>query len=162
MGKKYLDLLEKYVTYACIASFSVMAIMGVLQVVFRYFLQQSLDYSEELCRYTFVWSVFFGSVICYRRGSHAAIEIFIKMMPAKVRKAVLIISSITSATFFALLVVQGLDITLDAMDQSSASLGVSMAYAYAAVPVGGLLLFVFAVEGLWRQIWPDYSGVSSL
>ena len=159
MGKKYLDSLEKFVTYACIFSFSIMAIMGVLQVLFRYFLQQSLDYSEELCRYTFIWSIFFGSVICYRRGSHAAIEIFVKMMPATVRKAVLIIANITCAAFFVLLVVQGWNITLDAMDQSSASLGVSMAYAYAAVPVGALLLFVYSLEGLWHVIWPDNPGV---
>ena len=159
MGKRQLDSLEKMVTYACIVSFSIMAIMGVLQVLFRYFLQQSLDYSEELCRYTFIWSIFFGSVICYRRGSHAAVEIFVNMMPTKARKAVLIISNITCAAFFILLVIQGCNITIDAMDQSSASLGVSMAYAYAAVPVGALLLFVFSLEGLWNIIRPDNPGL---
>jgi TRAP-type C4-dicarboxylate transport system permease small subunit len=156
--KKVLDHLEKLVTWGCIASFSVMAIMGVLQVTFRYGLDRPLEFSEELARYTFIWSVFLGSVICYRRGSHAAIEIFVKMLPDKVRRVVLLLATITCSAFFALIVVQGWDITVDAMGQASASLGVSMAYAYAVLPVGGLLLLIYSLEILWNIIWPPGSA----
>ena len=69
MGKKALDVLEKYVTWACITSFSTMAIAGILQVVCRYALGKSLDFSEELARYSFIWSVFLGQLSVIVEGA---------------------------------------------------------------------------------------------
>jgi len=159
MGKKALDMLEKWVKWGCITSFSVMAIVGTLQVVFRYGLGKSLDFSEELARYTFIWSVFFGSVICFRHGSHAAIKIFVNMMSATIRKAALIIANLMCLAFFVVIVVQGWVIMVEAAGQSTASLGVSMAFAYASLPVGGVLLVIYSLENLWNIILPDGSAL---
>jgi len=146
-----LDRLERVIRIACIVSFSIMAIMGVLQVLCRYFLNISIEFSEELARYSFVWAVFLGSVLCYRQHSHAAIEVFVKKIPMRLRRPVLVVSSLVCSAFFVLLVLHGTTITIDAMGQATASLGISMALPYAAVPVGGFLLFIYSLEILYER-----------
>lgn len=154
MIRDLLDRLERVIRIGCILSFSIMAIMGVLQVLCRYFVNASIDFSEELARYSFVWSVFLGSVLCYRQRNHAAIEVFVNKMPARLRRPVLILSTLVCSAFFLLLVLHGTTITIDAMGQSTASLGISMALPYAAVPVGGFLLFIYSLEILYERIQP--------
>lgn len=152
MIRDLLDRLESVIKVGCILSFSIMAIMGVLQVLCRYFINTSIDFSEELARYSFVWAVFLGSVLCYRQHSHAAIEIFVNKTPTRLRRPVLILSSLVCSAFFLLLIVHGTSITIDAMGQATASLGISMALPYAAVPAGGFLLFIYSLEILHERI----------
>ena len=40
------------------------------QVFFRYVLNHSLFWSEELARYILVWLTFLGASVAYRRGVH--------------------------------------------------------------------------------------------
>jgi len=83
----------------------------------------------------------------------------VNMMPAMVRKAVLIIANLSCLAFFVVVVVQGWVITVEAVGQSTAALGVSMAFAYASLPVGGILLVIYSLENLWNIILADGSAL---
>jgi len=48
--------------------------LGVIQVFFRYVVQSSLGWSEELSRYLFVWLIFIGSAVALPKGFHIAID----------------------------------------------------------------------------------------
>ena len=82
-----------------------------------------------------------------------------KMMPATVRKAALLIANVACLAFFVIVAVQGWAITLEAVGQTTASLGVSMAFAYACLPVGGVLLIIYSLESLWNIIQSDGSAL---
>ncbi|MBZ4653965.1 MAG: putative 2,3-diketo-L-gulonate transporter small permease protein YiaM [Peptococcaceae bacterium] len=147
-----IDKSEKLAAIGSIVTFSIMTLMGILQVLFRYVLDSSLYFSEELARFMFVWSVFLASAVCFRKKSHAAIELFVSWMPEKVRSMVLVIASLCSLSFFALIIVKGIEITQVTQGQVSTALEVPMSYVYAAIPVGGLLMFLYTIEELITQV----------
>ena len=120
----------------------------ILHVIFRYAISYSLTFSEELARYLFVWSVFLASAVCLRQNSHAAVEIFVGMLSPRIRRGVLVLSTLFTIGFFALVSIKGIEITRHTIDQTSASLGVPMSAAYAAMPVGGFLMLIYSLERL--------------
>lgn len=152
--KKVLDRLEQVAVVISVLAFSTMCMMGILQVFFRYVVGSSLYFSEELARYTFIWATFMASAVCLRRGMHAAIEIFVNWMPVRGRKAMLMFAGLCNIAFFALVFIKGTELTVEVRDQLSTAMEISMSYAYAAIPAGGLLLLLFSVEELINQVFP--------
>ena len=53
-----------------------MAALVAVQVFFRYVLNHSLFWSEELARYFLVWLTFLGASVAYYRKVHPGIDIF--------------------------------------------------------------------------------------
>lgn len=59
--RRFLDLLDKIIIAVLILILSVMLLVGAMQVIWRYVLQQSLSWSEELMRYLYVWATMLGA-----------------------------------------------------------------------------------------------------
>lgn len=150
--KKILDLSEKFTVLGSIVSFSIMILMGILQVLFRYVFDSSLYFTEELARFLFVWTVFLASAICCRRQSHAAIELFVSWMPEKLRKVALIIASVCTSCFFAVIFIKGIELTIVTWRQASPAMEIPMGLIYLAIPMGGLLMLIFTIENLYYAI----------
>lgn len=155
--KKILDWSEKFAIWGSVVTFIVMIIMGIMQVFCRYVFDSSLTFTEELARYTFVWTVFLASAVCLRRQNHAAIELFVNWMPEKTRKIVLLISSLCCIIFFALVMLKGAELTVATWQQPSPSLQISMGLIYLAIPVGAFLMLAYAIEGICTQFNPKLS-----
>lgn len=146
MTTRILDLTESALAALCVAAFAAMFVLGVATVVFRFLLDSSLAFPDEMIRYLFVWMVFLGSAVTLRRGAHAAIGVFVKLMPAPLRRGALLIAAATSAGFFAVLVGYGAELTVRVAPQISPALEVSMAWAYAAVPTGAAFMLIYMIE----------------
>ena len=69
-----------------------MAIIVAVQVFFRYVLNQSLFWSEELARFLLVWLTFFGASVAYYRKANPGIDIlYAKMSPSILKASALLI-----------------------------------------------------------------------
>lgn len=62
---------------------SLCTILVNLNVIFRYFLNSPITWSEEVVTGLFVWTVFIGSAYAFRRHSHLGVDIVINMLPGK-------------------------------------------------------------------------------
>ena len=51
-----------------------MVVVILLQVTFRYALNLSLAWTEEVGRYLFVWICLFGASLAYRYGQHSGLR----------------------------------------------------------------------------------------
>lgn len=146
MVRKLLDLLEQALAGACILAFVVMFVLGVMTVVFRFVIQSSLAFPDELIRYLFIWATFFGAAIAFRRNMHAAIGVIVARCPPALKRVALLLATAMCGLFFAVVFWASLAITQRALPQISPALEISMAWVYAAVPAGMAILFVYAVE----------------
>ncbi len=160
--RKALDLSEAVLAAICATSFAAMVALGVATVVFRFLIQSSLAFPDELIRYLFIWLVFLGAAIALRRNLHAAIGVFVRMLPGAPRRAALLVANGLSAAFFALMVVYGVRLTIRVAPQISPALEVSMAWVYAAAPAGGALMFVYALESFARQLTAPVSELDTI
>ncbi|MCI5078116.1 TRAP transporter small permease [Oricola sp.] len=150
--KRLLDLSERALAVACVIAFIVMFVLGIATVFFRYVVESSLAFPDEMIRYLFIWMIFLGSGIAFRRNMHAAIGVFVNNLPASMKRAALILATLACGLFFAVLFWSGLMTTMRVQTQISPALEISMAWVYGAVPVGMVFLFVYAAELLAKQL----------
>ncbi|MFN4129234.1 MAG: TRAP transporter small permease [Paracoccaceae bacterium] len=69
---------------------SVMTLAVLGQVVTRYLLTTSLNWSEELARLCFVCLVFLGAACLSRRNDHLAVTTLIELLPVRLRSLFLV------------------------------------------------------------------------
>lgn len=142
----------------CIVLFAGMVIIVLTQVFFRYVLNSSLSWPEEMARWAFVWLVFLGMAVNTARRSHVSIDFISKHLPEALHPwHGLFIRAAMAATSVAL-IVHGSDLVSRATYVSPA-LGWPFPYLYLAVPVGAALTLIY----LARQSEPGdplpFSGI---
>ena len=149
--RKILDVSEIVLMAVCIVMFAVMVGLGIATVVFRFLLDSSLAFPDELIRYLFIWLIFLGSAVALRRNAHAAIGVLVEYLPTLLKRTLVMLATLASAFFFIVLIVKGTELTMRVGPQISPALEVSMAWVYAAVPVSSVFLLVYTIEVLVRQ-----------
>lgn len=148
--------LEKLICVVCLA---LMSILIVLQVFFRYVLNNSLSWSEELARYLFIWMIYIGISYGVKMDKHICVDAVYSFMPKGVKKWYAIVAYILflvfaiAVVYFGILVV-GMQIS---SGQVSPAMGIPMQYIYAA-PVVGMVLTAFrliqkVIEALKASEW---------
>lgn len=70
--KSHIDEFELYVANIML---SIMIVSSSLQVFFRYVLQNSLTWSEELSRYTYIAFCFFSAAYATTKGAQIAVDL---------------------------------------------------------------------------------------
>ena len=68
---KLYDTLEAYVLVLALA-FSTLLIF--VQVIFRYVLNDSITWSEELARYIFIWMIWLGTSVSMKTKEHIRMD----------------------------------------------------------------------------------------
>jgi len=124
----------------------VMTVLVFMQVVYRYALEDSLSFSEELARYMFIWSVGMGSALALKTRSHIGVELVVERLPKHLAYPAKIAASVVNLLFFALLIWYGVEMTIDTMDQESPALALPMGYVYLSVPLSALVLFICEIK----------------
>lgn len=82
---------------------------GILPDVFGI----SLTWAEEMARYCFLWSAFFGAAYGFRKGVHISVTMLIEKFPKKISKACVIITHIINSLFLAFMSYAGFMVCYD-------------------------------------------------
>jgi len=146
VARKVGDALELVVESA--AGFILVFTAGValVQVFFRYVLNASLPWPEELARWCFIWLVFVGVSVGVRRDTHIRIDLLVNALPERWRTAHGFVVLSLIATAAVVFVVHGFELA-QRSSYVSPALGWSFRYLYAAVPAGGVLTLVMIALG---------------
>jgi len=121
-------------------------------ILARYLPIGRAGWTGEVARYLMIWFVYFSVPIAYRRGQHVGLTAVRDRLPVTARNIVELV--VHSGVLFAgvFLTWQGLIYLPKLMRQRSASLGIPMAYPYAAVLVGAILLVVQVVYLVFESV----------
>lgn len=141
-----MTLLERATMVVAIALLCAMVVTTGSQVVSRYLLNIPLVWTEELGRHLMIWMVFLASTIIYRRKQHISIDLLGDRMSPRGRAILGLVITLVLAFFFVLMVQYGWELTTRTMTQRSSAMRYPMGYAYAALPVSGVLLLLYAAE----------------
>lgn len=139
------DKINTIVKYIASLFLILLAILVVFQVIARFIINFPLSWSEEVSRYIMVYIVFLGSALAVRYKQHISIDFLVEIVSPKNKKNLTNLILLINAIFFALLVYYGSLFTLAMYKQATPALQFSMAWAYAAVPIGSLLMLINTV-----------------
>ena len=149
----FLDFVfDRVATLVTALALTLALVVMAAQVVFRYAFNDSLYWAEEVARYALIWSSMIGAAVAYRHGSHVVVTDLVKRLPDwSQRQSVRAVHALVFA-FGAFLLWQGWALTLRnfARHQLSTSLEIEIAWIYLAIPVGGALLMLAALEAFGR------------
>lgn len=139
-----------------VASVSLVVMAGItaVQVFNRYVLQSSLDWSEELARYLFIWAVYVGCSYATQMDRHLEVTIIRTMFKGKFARPVTIFSSIITVVFCIFSTVLGIKfvIFLAGTGQKTPALEISAYWVYLCMPVGLGFMGIRTLERLWWLI----------
>ena len=105
--------------------------------------------TRKACLFSLAWVVFLGLGLTLERGRHIAMTSLLARFTPGLRRGAKLVIDLTGLLFSLYVAKLSLDITLFVMRsaQSSPTLDVSMAWLYAAMPVGfALLALRYALE----------------
>lgn len=125
------------------AAFLILAALVVtlaLQVASRFLFEFPLGWTEELARVGLLWLVFIGSAVAARRAEHFAVEIFMEKVSFPGKSLLARLVGLTVIAFFLLLAVVSAHSAQFGALQTLPALGVSVAWATAAIAVGCALM----------------------
>src|SRR5260221_10133482 len=80
------------------------------QVFFRYVLNESLFWSEEVVRYSLVWSTLLGAAVVAHQRAHIRIEILELLLPPTAKRVVHFLSDALTLSFNIILLVTGIEL----------------------------------------------------
>lgn len=138
--------------FIVVALLAVMVVAVFLQVLFRFFLDQPLAWTEELARYLLIWITFLGSAYAMAIKAHIGTEYIQKFLSPLMNKIVLGVAAVISIFFFVVMVQQGYILSARSMTQTSPTLLVPMGYVYMVIPISGVLLIMNVLYVTWKDI----------
>ncbi len=136
---------------------TVLAVM-LAQVFFRYVLNDSLQWSEELAVWGLVWMVFIGAIGLLRHWRHISIFTFVRMLPSRLRAYPLLLSKVLALLFLLTLTYYGIEVFGGTFHATSPSIGISTRWVKLAIPVGAFFMALLAVLSIVSDSIRLYRG----
>jgi TRAP-type C4-dicarboxylate transport system permease small subunit len=129
-----------------------MALLVAVQVFFRYALNNSIFWSEELARFLLVWLTFLGASVVYFRGAHASVDFLYKRAGLGSRRVMNILVHLFSLAFFLVMAVYGWQFAHFIRLQVSAALNLPKWIPHSIIPLSGAILALHSLNFLWREL----------
>lgn len=118
----------------------------LLQVFFRYILNDALPWPEEVARALMIWMMALVAASAYRSGSFVAIEMLHDYLPNKVRHILKLILAVIAMLVLYRLTQLGIEFFDRGFRTRAASFHLSRAWIYLAMPVCFGSMFVVSLE----------------
>ncbi|MCR5370785.1 MAG: TRAP transporter small permease [Clostridium sp.] len=131
----------------------VMTLVVLWQVISRFVLQSPSVWSEEVARYCMVWIAMLGSAMAMKRKMHMSLTLVTdRIKNDYLHLAVSVFDMLCCLAVSVLLIIYGYKFMLSGLTKQTASLKVSMFWAYAAVPVGAVFFAYNTLGAIYRII----------
>ncbi len=119
--------------------------LGVFQIFMRFVLEQPAEWTEVLIRFSLIWMVFLGIPAAFRQGAMVSVDVLYRWSRPRMRRFLDFMVCFAALALMVIVLWWGWDYANRGKVQSMIGLeGVSMFWAYLAMPVGA----VFSVLGI--------------
>jgi TRAP-type C4-dicarboxylate transport system permease small subunit len=138
---------------ACMA---VIVALNFANVVGRYVFSAPIRPADEIMTYLMVWGVFLGAAVVTLRGAHLNMDLLASHLPAAVQKALRLLVAVATVVVLCFVALQSLEYidVLSTIGMRSMAAEIPMAVPHAAVPVGFVLMALFAILRAVQELLP--------
>jgi len=125
------------------------ACLGMYQIITRFVLETPAEWTEVLIRFSLIWMVFMGIPMAFRQGAMVSVDVLYRWSGPGMRRVLDTVVAIAALVLIGIIIWWGWNYANRGKVQSMIGLeGVSMFWAYLAMPVGALFS-VFGILGNW-------------
>ena len=102
----------------------------------RYLFSTPIYWAEEVATSLFIWTVFIGSAYAYRTKAHLGVDILVKLLPEKAKKAVVLIIHVIEIAVLLMLTYVAAQYVMNSWHRVTDVLMMPRWYFSIAVPIG--------------------------
>ena len=124
----------------------------VAHIWFRYVINHSLTWSEELLKIMLVWFGMLSVAVLAARREHVAIVVFKERMPKAVSNFLSKLTQVLTVIISAVMVVVGFRYMISAGIRLTPALRIPYSWAYAAIPVAFIPVTIFELRNLLADL----------
>jgi len=128
-----------------------MFIIGVLQIILRYFLNISLSWSNEILIFSFIWITYLSIAIALSHKLHLGVDMITNLFPNSVQLKIKLYSNILILVFCLIIFFSSIPLIKANFFQYSPSLGIRMAYIYVSIPIAMLSMAIITFKEIIKN-----------
>ena len=148
---RILDAVDRLARWVIVAASAAMIAIVTLQVILRYAFNSSIDWSDEISRLLFVWSMFLAIPLGIREGAHVGIELLTAHIPAAARALLTKGCALVTAAMMAVVFWQAVKVSMLTWDEMMQSLNLSTNWFMVPTAVASAHSFLHLIQLLWRD-----------
>jgi len=145
MGK-FLTRLSNAVLYVAGAGLVAMSVIVLWQVIVRFILNWNNSWTEVSAIMVMSWFIFLGAAVGVRENYHLGFDVLLYFLPKGSKKVLRTISDLVVLSFAVGMVIYGINLMMLQWGERMPSLGISGAFRYLPLAVGGALIVLFSLE----------------
>jgi len=127
-------------------------------VFMRYVMGSASSWPEPFSVLAMVLFSFVGGAAAYRANVHIAVQMLTDAVPARARRALLLLADLAMVATALFMIVYGTQLVRATWNQTIAEFPtLSVGITYLPIPVGGLFTLLFIIERLWLGMPPPTS-----
>ena len=134
-----------------ILSCSIMCIILLMQVLFRYVFRISAVWTEEIALITFLYTIFFGASLVVVESKHIGFDALVAIFPKRFNALVWAFSNLAALGFLAFMIWSGYKLAVAGRTDVTPMLRIPMSFLYSIIPVSGTTMFLHTASGFIRE-----------
>src|SRR5699024_8494772 len=143
-------IIENIFKYIAITLLVLIIVTIMLQIIAREIIYFPVSWTQEVATFSFLWMSLIGAALGVRNTSHVSIDIFVSKLPTRMYKLVAYLVELSIIFLMIIFGKYSLEFSLQAQNQMSSTLGISMKYIYMSFVVFSLLTIVFSLEKIFN------------
>ena len=147
--KKFLADLDDWIAVIFTSLIILVTVSGVFM---RYFVNDPLQWMEEVTVLLFVWSIMMGASSALKHRGHISIDVFVVRFPRALQISIKFLNHLVTLFVLVSLAVLGYQLAMKAGEKITPMLSIPYTYIDIAVPVGAGWMILHALRMFWEDL----------
>lgn len=149
MGK-FVKTADKVIRAMIVVLFSLLLLVGFLQIVSRYAFRLPIVWADETMKYLFIWLIMIGAGYGVRLKKHVAADVVVTNVSPKAKIVFGFITDLLSVLLCVMFMILAPRMVKLAMGTTSPTLGIPIGYIYWSMFVGPLIMLFYILIGMYE------------
>ena len=145
--------MDKILSIACAVLLTFMTVLVLIQVFSRYILNSPVAFTEELVRYSLIWTGFIGAAYAFATREHMSLTLLRDKVTGTAHTALLVvIDGLILLMAIFVFTIGGFKLAVSASREFSALLGIPRSLVYSIAPISGVFIVLAQIINIYEDI----------
>ncbi len=149
--KTLVKTVDKIVEVVIVIFFAAILIVGLMQIISRYFYSMPIVWADEAQKYLFIWLIMIAAAYGIRKKKHVAADVVLGNVGPRVKAVMEVIIEIASLTLFVMFIILAPRMIRVSMGTISPTLGIPMGYVYYAMLIGPIIMLFYTLVDIYEK-----------